>query len=429
FPQDGANVNIYTSSVVFVFSESMDTVDVRSAISVAGGYPLDSSTITWQAGGSKLVIQHPVPLSFGTTYQIVLNPAGVQKLFKDKAGFELDTTTLTFIADIKPRPNIALSVSELKFTGIEGSTNPASKKFVVSNVGDENSVLNWVANIKSGSNWLSVVPSSGSLVKGGQQEVNVSVNISGLTKGEYTDEIEIVDNEAVNSPQKVKVVLEVLLPVGKFAVKVYVKDNNGRALSDVKLKLKGTNVELIKYTDANGVCEFKDVDGYKEYVVIPSKTNYEFTPSSITKYINADVSLEFVGRYVFESTPQQIDIPLGSNDTPVTIDMPKPSDVKIVVEERTDKPKELRGTVNPDRAEEVGIVFKPDKKPQEYIGQRFTIRVFTLNGELVEEFYKTPQTADDTWVKWLPKNIASGTYIVYVEGPGVKKYRKVVILR
>ncbi|MCX7716488.1 MAG: Ig-like domain-containing protein, partial [Endomicrobia bacterium] len=432
FPEDGAKVSVFVSSVVFIFSEQMDSsVDVRFAIG-SSLYPLNNSTITWKNNNTVLVLHHPVPLNFATTYQLILNPSDGQKLFKDIAGNELKTTVLSFVTEIQPKPQISVSVSSITFAAIYKSVNPQGKSFVLSNTGDDNSQLNWTATIiyQTGNAWLTVSPSSGSLSKNEQQIVVANVNIAGMSPGTYTAEIEIVDINAKNSPQKVYVSLEILLPYEKFSVEVQVKDEKGAFLRDVKIKLLGEEVELVAYTGVNGSCEFKNLDGYKKYILIPQKTNYEFSPSSVVVYLDRNLVVkDFVGRYILGDTPQKIDIPLSSGDTPVMIDMPKPGDVKIVVEERVDKPQKLRGSVNPDKGEEVGIVFKPDKKPQEYIGQRFTIKVFTVNGELVEEFYKIPQTADETWVKWAPKDLASGVYIIYVEGPGVKTHKKVVILR
>jgi len=38
-------------------------------------------------------------------------------------------------------------------------------------------------------------------------------------------------------------------------------------------------------------------------------------------------------------------------------------------------------------------------------------------------------TPDDIWVKWIPKNLASGIYIIHIEGPGVKSTKKIAILK
>ena len=119
----------------------------------------------------------------------------------------------------------------------------------------------------------------------------------------------------------------------------------------------------------------------------------------------------------------------NSGSDNVTLTLPSPGKAKVIVEEHSDKPKKLRGTVNPDNNESVGIVWTPDTSMSSYIGKKFNIKIFTLKGELVEEFSKMPQAADDTWIKWTPKDIASGIYIVYIKGPGIEIKKKVAVLR
>jgi Tol biopolymer transport system component len=209
-----------------------------------------------------------------------------------------------------------------------------------------------------------------------------------------------------------------------YSIKGRVVDEKGVGVGDVRIRLDGRET----YTNTDGYYEFKGLnEGW--YTIIPSKMNYSFTPSSYTVYLTSDTTVNFVSTYTLVSTPNEIYIPLGINDTRVKVKTPEPSGAKIVVEELPNKPVSQRGTVNPDKGEKVAIIFNPDKKPDEYVGKEFKIKVFTLTGELVEEFTKTPQTADDIWMKWLPKDIASGIYIVYVEGPGVKVHKKIAIVR
>jgi len=216
---------------------------------------------------------------------------------------------------------------------------------------------------------------------------------------------------------------------GRVAIKK--ETDKGIPLVVIQVFDEGNNRIASFTTDDSGRYEFKDLDGDKSYTIIPKKENWDFEPSSYTVYLVTNTIINFDGIYQLANiTPTKIDLPLGENNQIVTVNMSKPGEVKIIVGgERSEKPKEQRGTVNPDKGEIVGIVFNPNKKPDEYIGQKFTIKIFTLTGELIEEFTKTPQTADDTWMKWVPKDIASGIYIVYVEGPGVKVHKKIAIVR
>ncbi|MFH1378733.1 MAG: hypothetical protein ABII23_00510, partial [bacterium] len=139
-------------------------------------------------------------------------------------------------------------------------------------------------------------------------------------------------------------------------------------------------------------------------------------------------SWNFVGTSTstVSEVPAQIDIPIGSGGASVTITVPSASKAKIIAE---DKAKAGHGAINPDKGEGVAIVFAPNKAQSEYINSTYKIRVFNLMGELVDEFSKIPLQADDVWIKWIPDDLASGIYVVYIKGPGVEDSKKVAVLR
>jgi len=209
-----------------------------------------------------------------------------------------------------------------------------------------------------------------------------------------------------------------------YYIKGYVRDSAGRGISSARVNLTGTETRPEIVTDTDGYYAFTYLSS-GTYTVTVKKTNWIISPSSITVSLSPNVNnANFSGTYTQETT--KIDIPIGKENRPVQVEMPNPADIKIILPESA---KERRGVVNPDKGDEVAIVFKPDKKPEEYINQKFTIRIFTLLGEIVDTFEKTPQTADDTWTKWRPQDLASGIYLVHVEGPGVKIFKKVAIVR
>ncbi|MFC2061508.1 T9SS type A sorting domain-containing protein [Elusimicrobiota bacterium] len=82
---------------------------------------------------------------------------------------------------------------------------------------------------------------------------------------------------------------------------------------------------------------------------------------------------------------------------------------------------ERKGTINPDKGDKVEIQFKGKKKG------KYTLRIFTLLGELVYD--ETQSSLANGKFSWIPEDIASGIYIVHVEGPGVDIHKKVAILR
>lgn len=80
-----------------------------------------------------------------------------------------------------------------------------------------------------------------------------------------------------------------------------------------------------------------------------------------------------------------------------------------------------KGIINPDEGDVMEIHFRGD-----WAG-KYTLRIFTLLGELVYDEKKDSLAAGK--FSWFPKDIASGIYIVHVEGPGVDIHKKVAILR
>ncbi|MBN2407773.1 MAG: SBBP repeat-containing protein [Elusimicrobia bacterium] len=82
---------------------------------------------------------------------------------------------------------------------------------------------------------------------------------------------------------------------------------------------------------------------------------------------------------------------------------------------------EDRGTVNPDKKEPVQIYFKGKKDG------KYTLRIFTMLGELVYD--ETKNSLKDGTFSWIPGDLASGIYIIHIEGPGISIQKKIAILR
>jgi hypothetical protein len=210
----------------------------------------------------------------------------------------------------------------------------------------------------------------------------------------------------------------------------YVRDANGIGVVSASVEIaSGTSTLSAVVTNDAGYYEFPDLMGRTNYTITPSKTNWGFTPASTTTLLGtADSELDFTGVYN-PGVAGKIDIPLGTSGVPVTIALPQAGEAKLIVEERPDKKAKYRGTINPSKGEAVGIIFRPSVAVDSYIGKTYAIKIFTLKGELVEEFSKTPRTGDDIWIKWIPGNIASGIYIIYIDGPGVKSKKKLAVLK
>ncbi len=103
-------------------------------------------------------------------------------------------------------PEIDFSPSRLRFTAEEGGDDPDDETLTIWNSGE--GTLGWTVSDDAG--WLSLSPRSGSSTgENDEDEVDVSVDISGLDAGEYTAEITIKDSDASNSPEDLTVTLTV----------------------------------------------------------------------------------------------------------------------------------------------------------------------------------------------------------------------------
>ncbi|MBE0460743.1 MAG: BACON domain-containing protein [Candidatus Aminicenantes bacterium] len=103
-------------------------------------------------------------------------------------------------------PNILLNKSSLSFSAYAAGENPPSQTFEIRNGGIN--TLNY--EISSNRNWIEVSPKKGSS-SGEWDAITVAVDTFSLGVGHYTGVIEITGN-AGNSPQKITVDLEVILP-------------------------------------------------------------------------------------------------------------------------------------------------------------------------------------------------------------------------
>ncbi len=86
-----------------------------------------------------------------------------------------------------------------------------------------------------------------------------------------------------------------------------------------------------------------------------------------------------------------------------------------------------KGYVNPRKGEKAKIHFQPSDSGT------VNVKIFTLNGLLVWEKSKSVSGYQD-FIEWNCRNtendtVASGIYVVHVEGPGIKAIKKVAILK
>jgi len=105
----------------------------------------------------------------------------------------------------EPPPQIAVTPTDLSFSAQLGGADPGAKSIRIKNSGKQ--TLTYV--ITPDAAWLNVSPRSGSATAGRENTHSVSASIAGLAKGTYMATITISDPAAVNSPQTVRVSLDV----------------------------------------------------------------------------------------------------------------------------------------------------------------------------------------------------------------------------
>lgn len=137
-------------------------------------------------------------------------------------------------------PTISVAPTTLGFTGLVGGANPPSRTVTISNTGGGG--LTWSAD--SNRPWLSATPASGTA----PATVNVSINLGGLSAGNYSGTLTLTAAGAVNSPQSVAVALQVdadtsppTAPSGLAAVAV------GTARIDLSWNPSTDNVGVARY--------------------------------------------------------------------------------------------------------------------------------------------------------------------------------------
>jgi hypothetical protein len=104
-----------------------------------------------------------------------------------KMGSSSQTVSVAFtILQQQQKPCLSLNTQSLPFTAIQGQGDPAPQTVTLTNCGSAGS---WSASTANGSSWLTISPAGNTLNAGATQSVTVSVSISGLNPGTYSDTI------------------------------------------------------------------------------------------------------------------------------------------------------------------------------------------------------------------------------------------------
>jgi plastocyanin len=194
-----------------------------------------------------------------------------------------------------------------------------------------------------------------------------------------------------------------LLPV-YYDISGYILDSQGTELGDVQVILSG-DVESSTTTANDGSMNFEKLPERGEYTVVPIKEGYVFEPPSRTvAALSNDVE-----NFIF------VAYKLGVEENNLFEMGFELEDNFIVIGSI-----EGKGTVNPDRGETAKIFFDGAG-----VGE-YECRIFTLAGEFV--WGDVMMDVDRGVFEW-DADVASGTYIVNVKGPGLDATKKIIVIR
>jgi predicted outer membrane repeat protein len=104
-------------------------------------------------------------------------------------------------------PAIKVSRNKIRFWAYEGGNSPDEQSFVLLNSGG--GILNW--QVAEDSEWLTIIPSSGTIANE-EFEVLLLTDIDSLSEGIYESDLIITSPEAVNSPQVISVLIQIISP-------------------------------------------------------------------------------------------------------------------------------------------------------------------------------------------------------------------------
>ncbi len=106
-------------------------------------------------------------------------------------------------------PVLAVNTTGVLFQGLAGGGSTVTQIVKVLDLGDPSSTVNWNVSLVSGSNWLSLVSSSGTATGStpGNLVLGLASNATQLAAGPYYGIVKITASNALNSPQYVTAVL------------------------------------------------------------------------------------------------------------------------------------------------------------------------------------------------------------------------------
>ncbi|MHC5183829.1 MAG: BACON domain-containing protein, partial [Planctomycetota bacterium] len=183
---------------------------------------------------------------------------------------------------------LEVSSNSYSFSALAAGTNPGDQLLTVSNTG--NKTLNWSIDTTGKPAWLTITPISGSLGNGGSEPVTLSVDITGLSAGQYNYAFDVVDPNAQQSPQTVTVDLEIVVFVPNLMARWHLDGDATDASGNGHDGTVYGNPTWVAGVEGTGAIE---LDGIDDYIEIEGYTGVTGTqPRTVTAWINTDAPNE-----------------------------------------------------------------------------------------------------------------------------------------
>ena len=120
------------------------------------------------------------------------------------------------LADVSIGPFLAVPDNSFFFVGVESQSDTLNQTLTVQNAGD--GTVHWLVDMTGKPAWLTITPTNGALTQQQTELVTLSVDVNGLSVGNYSYTFNTADANALNSPQTVMVQLFITNAVGDIYV-------------------------------------------------------------------------------------------------------------------------------------------------------------------------------------------------------------------
>ncbi|UCF42271.1 MAG: LamG domain-containing protein, partial [Planctomycetota bacterium] len=186
---------------------------------------------------------------------------------------------LCFCSGVLAGPQVLeVSPMYLEFTGYEGGPNPAAQVVSIWNSG--HGPMDWT--VTEDCNWVAVEPNSGTS-SGEVDDVNVAVDITGLSTGTYNCQLTVDAGAGANSPQIVGVDLTIAYDPNLVGWWKFDDGSGSTAIDSSGLGNDGTlhNGPIWTTGQIDGALDFDGINDYVE-VIDPADGSLDFGSGNFT---------------------------------------------------------------------------------------------------------------------------------------------------